>query len=146
MSWCTNDCLLARCATTGGPTFWSTCLACEEYALRQIWEVDPFRGGTPPRQTIMAAAYPSAFESAAAADDNTDPLRPNSYATVDRASGPLLKFTPAASAVATARATKDYTQLLHTKVFRADWASAYQYLVLNPSGLTFAWTSNKRLG
>jgi Bacterial protein of unknown function (DUF839) len=128
----------------GGKTFWNTWLTCEEYALGQIWEVDPFRGGTPPRQTIMAAAYRSAFESAAY--DNSNPALPTFYATVDRANGPLLKFTPPPAAVATARASKDYTQLLHTKVSRAEWATAYQYLVLNPSGLTFAWTSNKRLG
>lgn len=125
----------------GGKTFWNTWLTCEEVSNGQIWEVDPFfaaNGTAKARKTVLAATYPAPYESAAY--DNRNPNQPMFYATIDDLDGPLLKFTPSAAAIAIARDTKNYTQLLHT----ASTASppTVQYLVVQPSSKTFSWTTN----
>jgi Bacterial protein of unknown function (DUF839) len=116
----------------GGKTFWNTWLTCEEHDDGQIWEVNPFSGKS--KRTELGRGYSAPYESAAY--DNRNVNRPTFYATIDREDGPLLKFTPPAAAVQQARASGDYSNLLHTST---DDESAYEYLVLGDK--TFSWTS-----
>jgi secreted PhoX family phosphatase len=131
---------IANCG--GGKTFWNTWLTCEEWFGGHVWEVNPFTGTS--RRTELSRGYAARYESAAYDHRNID--QPVFYATIDRKNGPLVKFTPPAAAVQTARATKDYSQLLHTKVSDRDRAASYQYLVVDPSTLTFTWTSDVKVG
>jgi secreted PhoX family phosphatase len=121
----------------GGKTFWNTWITCEETASGHVWVVDPFAKTA--RRTLLSQPYQAPWESAAY--DNRDPSKPTFYVTADKSNGALLRFTPSAAAVATARATNNYSQLLHTAGADVKW----EYLVLTrvtaTSG-TFLWTTN----
>jgi Bacterial protein of unknown function (DUF839) len=122
----------------GGKTFWNTWLTCEEVASGQIWEIDPFAKTA--RKTLLAQPYPAPWE--AAAYDNRNPSKPTFYSTVDRDSGPLLRYSPPTGAITTALSSGNYSQLLHTVGDDYKW----EYLVLAPVNATansgnFSWTT-----
>lgn len=125
----------------GGKTWWNTWLTCEEYAGGQVYEIDPFKPPKTDRKTVLAQPYTSPWESAAY--DNRDTNKPTFYVTADKSNGPLLRFTPAPSTVATAKATNDYSNLLHDNVTGTQW----EYMVMKPDPTTnltgtFTWTTN----
>lgn len=105
----------------GGKTWWNTWITCEEDDHGLVWEVDPW--GAWSHVTIMGEVNAN-YESAAY--DNRDPNTPRFFVSIDEDDGPLLRFTPATSAVNHSLASGDYTRLLNTTGPGTQW----EYLVL----------------
>jgi hypothetical protein len=77
--------------------------------------------------------------------DNRDVNNPTFYITTDESDGPLVKFTPATAAVASALSSGDYTNLLHTSGAGLN----REFLVLNYNSATsgtFTWSPSEDAG
>jgi hypothetical protein len=100
--------------------------------------VDPW-GIAPSRETIMGGDGMN-YESAAY--DNRDANNPNFYITVDETNGPLVKFTPDATAVLDALSTNDFSELLHTTGPTVKY-EYFKVTSIDSNGVgTFEWTTD----
>jgi len=138
---------------SGGRTWWATWLTCEEVSGGGVYEVEP-KNNNPSikRKTLLGQNGRNGGAYEGVAYDNRFPddvnFRPKFFLTEDAPKGPLERFQPSLQALADAKASGDYSNLLHID---PDGTAQTDYLVITPdTGIntqgTFIWTASLRDG
>jgi len=138
---------------SGGKTWWNTWVTCEETNGGGVYEVHP-KNNNPniKRKTLLGQNGRNGGHYEGVAYDNRFPddanFRPKLFLTEDTSSGPLERFQPSVQALADAKASGDYSNLLHID---PDNTAQTDYLLITPDANidtqgTFIWTSSLSAG